>query len=66
MVWSVTAPIIVLATIELGYCHRTGLVAKVNSILNIDDIYLGYEGLSLMRDDFSGPFVQNVRNFRQS
>ena len=24
-----------------------------------------YKGLSLMRDDFSGPSVQNVRNFRQ-
>ena len=24
---------------------------------------LGYKGL--MRDNFSGPFVQNVRNFRQ-
>ena len=26
---------------------------------------LGYKRLSLMRDDFSGPFVRNVRNFRQ-
>ena len=26
---------------------------------------LGYKGLPPMRDDFSGPFVQNVRNFRQ-
>ena len=26
---------------------------------------LGYKGLSLMRDDFFGPFVQNVRKFRK-
>ena len=31
----------------------------------LNTVDFGYKGLSLMGDDFSGPFVQNVRNFRQ-
>ena len=32
---------------------------------NVYTVDFEYKGLSLMRDDFSGPFVQNVRNFRR-
>ena len=33
--------------------------------IHIHTVDFGYKGLSPTRDDFSGPFVQNVRNFRQ-
>ena len=42
-----------------GHGILTGRVLKSHTV------DLGYKGVSVMRDDFSHPFVQNVRNFRQ-
>ena len=49
-----------------------GLIAHNDWSTNVEQILvdsgykeLGYKGLSPMRDDFSGPFDENVRNLRQ-
>ena len=48
----------------LFWLMSVGFVLDV-SPMKYATVDFGYKGLSLMRDDFSGPFDQNVRNFRQ-
>ena len=43
--------------------HRRFVRGKHGRVISICTVDFGYKGLSLIRDDFSGPFVKNVRNF---
>ena len=54
---------------DIYFLIGSGLPRNIYSLvgprLPRNRVEFGYKGLSLMRDDFSGPFVQDVRNFRQ-
>ena len=56
-----TKPNLMLMCSQICYRHKN-IAHSENPPITVD---LGYKRLSLMRDDFSGPSVQNVRNFRQ-